>query len=141
MSKDELSYSEVESMYITTNMSLEDISRKTGLSHSLLGRWAKKGKWVKMRKWYRKAISEAKIRLLKIHIEVLKEAEGGADPEMFSYLADIEKSLERRGLLPVLSGHQKCRCALHSGSEPAGTLEDSKLNSNTILLEDENGKN
>ncbi len=112
MDRDGLPYSEVESMYVTTNVSLEDISRKTGLSHSMLGRWARDGKWVEMRKWYRKAISEAKVRLLKIHLEVLKEAEGGADPELLGYLADIEKSLERRGLLPASVDCRKCREAL-----------------------------
>lgn len=100
MKKGVVNYSELESLYVTTNITFEGLAERYGLATSTVGRWAIQGKWGELRKWYRKNIGESKKSLLSMQLKMLERIKGvGVDNELMASLVEVEKALVRRGML------------------------------------------
>jgi saccharopine dehydrogenase-like NADP-dependent oxidoreductase len=100
MKKVFVSYSDLESLFMRTNITLEGLSDLTGVPCATVGRWAQKGKWSELRKWYRENIGESKKRLLAMQLQMLDQVKNvGVNKELLGGLAEVEKALVRRGML------------------------------------------
>ena len=104
MAKDFELYERAEELYIVDGLTLEQVSKMTGASTSVIEKWSAENGWKEARREYRRAIGDIKRKTVLLKKRLVDKALDTLDPQIIYALSRVMKAtskIEEHGQIPA----------------------------------------
>ena len=95
MARDFETYERAEELYIVDGLTLEQVSKATGLSTSVIEKWSAENGWKDKRKEYRQALGEIKRNTVLLRKRLIAKAMKSLEPQDVYAVSRLESATKR----------------------------------------------